>query len=175
MAHGRGYAETDAKERPVMASFIIRNNIRVAFYCFATGAFLGVGSLVALAFNGLLFGTVLGHFENMNVLRYILAFVMGHGVLELFAIWVAGGAGFLLGLSIIAPGRMTRSDALVVNGRIAFRMIGAVVVLLLVAGLIEGFVSAGEGGFGFRLAVSGASAVFLGLYLLNGARYLRRT
>ena len=80
-----------------MASFIIRNNIQVAFVCFATGIFLGIGSLVALAYNGLLFGAILGHFANRGVLGYILAFVIGHGVLEFTAIWVAGAAGLPAG------------------------------------------------------------------------------
>ncbi|MGE0352061.1 MAG: stage II sporulation protein M [Gemmatimonadales bacterium] len=172
MARGLGYAEVDPSSQAPMASWIISNNIRVAFACFAMGIFLGVGSLAALAFNGLSFGSVLGHFDNVGVLGYILRFVVGHGILELFAIWVAGGAGFLLGLSVIAPGRRTRGDALVLNGRLAIRMVGAVIIFLGIAGVIEGFVSAGGGGTGFRLTVSWASVVFLVLYLLNGARYL---
>ncbi|MEP7327188.1 MAG: stage II sporulation protein M [Gemmatimonadota bacterium] len=172
IAHGRGYAETESERRPAMASFIIKNNILVSFICFATGVFVGVGSLLSLGFNGLLFGTVLGHFQNVGVLEYILRFVMGHGFLELFAIWVAGGAGLLLGLSFIIPGRATRAEALVQRGRIAVRMIGAVILMLLIAGTIEGFVSAGEGSFQLRLFVSSASVVFLVAYLLNGALYL---
>lgn len=58
-------------------------------------------------------------------------------------------------------------------GRLAVRMIGAVIVLLLLAGSIEGFVSTSEGGSLLRLAVSGVSGLFLILYLLNGAMYLR--
>lgn len=175
MAQGRGYAQTESERRPVMASFIIQNNIVVSFICFATGVFVGVGSLLSLGFNGLLFGTILGHFQNAGVLGYILMFVMGHGFLELFAIWVAGGAGLLLGLAFIVPGRSTRAEALVQRGRIALRMIGAVVILLLIAGTIEGFVSAGEGSLQYRALVSAASVVFLLVYLLNGALYLRKS
>jgi hypothetical protein len=58
----------------------------------------------------------------------------------------------------------------VLAGRTAMRLIGAVIVLLAVAGTIEGFVSSGEGTLTQRLLVSGASAVFLVLYLLNGLR-----
>lgn len=175
MAKGRGYAQAESGERPAIASYIIKNNITVAFACFATGVFVGVGSLASLGFNGLLFGTVLGHYQNADVLGYILTFVMGHGVLELFAIWVAGGAGLLLGLSVIVPGRATRTEALAARGKIAVRMIGAVVVLLLIAGTIEGFVSAGDASFQLRVLVSSASVVFLVAYLLNGALYLRKS
>ena len=93
---------------------------------------------------------------------------LGHGVLELFAIWVAGAAGFLLGLGVIAPGELSRRDALVLAGRRAIRMIGFVVVLLAVAGTIEGFVSASAWPLTGLLLVSSASVLFLGVYLLNG-------
>jgi uncharacterized membrane protein SpoIIM required for sporulation len=157
----------------LMASAIILNNVRVAFMCFAGGAFAGVGSLFLLAFNGLQIGTSAGHFANQGLLGYLLEFIAGHGALELFAIWVAGAAGFLLGRSMIAPGDLTRADALALNGRVALRMVGAAVVCLLVAGTIEGFISAGDYGLPVRLAASGISLCFLAVYLLSGALYRR--
>lgn len=172
-AAGQGYYVANPEQQAAEASFIISNNVRVAFLCFAGGALLGVGSLILLAFNGLSIGTTFGHFANMGLFGYIGTFVAGHGTLELFAICVAGAAGFLLGKSIIAPGELTRADALVVNGRMAVRMVGAVVVMLTVAGTIEGFVSTGTGGLSYRLALGSASVGFLLLYLTNGARYLR--
>jgi uncharacterized membrane protein SpoIIM required for sporulation/uncharacterized RDD family membrane protein YckC len=169
---GRGYYEADAEDRPYMASAIMTNNIGVAFNCFASGIFAGVGSLVLLAYNGLAMGAISGHFGNVGLLGYLWTFVIGHGVLELFAIWVAGAAGFLLGRALIAPGDLTRGEALVLTGRLAMRMIGAVIVLLIIAGLIEGFVSASTMPLAYRLAVSGASVVFLVAYLANGWAYL---
>ena len=170
---GQGYFEADAQDRPLMASRIMTNNIGVAFYCFASGIFAGVGSLVLLAYNGLEMGAISGHFGNVGLLGYLWTFVIGHGVLELFAIWVAGAAGFLLGRALIAPGDLTRGEALVLTGRLAIRMIGAVIVLLIIAGLIEGFVSASTEPLAYRLAVSGASLLFLAMYLLSGWLYLR--
>ena len=108
---------------------------------------------------------------NVGLLDYLMTFIVGHGVLELFAIAVAGAAGFLLGLALIAPGDLTRREALVVQGRTAIRMVGMVVVLLIVAGLIEGLASASGASVTYRVAVSSASAVFLLLYLANGARW----
>jgi len=169
---GAKYFEADPRARPYVATFIISNNVRIAFMCFAGGVFLGVGSLVLLAFNGLAIGTISGHFANVGLLGYLLEFIVGHGVLELFAIWVAGAAGFLLGKSLVAPGQVSRSEALVLNGRLAVRMVGAATVLLLVAGGIEGFISAGGMGLGVRVGVSGASLLLLVAYLANGGRYL---
>lgn len=174
-AEGKGYYIARPEEQPGAASFIISNNVRVAFLCFAGGILLGVGSLVLLAFNGLSFGTTFGHFANLGLFGYIGTFVVGHGILELFAICVAGAAGFILGRSIIAPGEMSRSEALVVNGRIAVRMVGAVVVMLTLAGTIEGLASTGTEGLAYRLGLSAASLLALALYLVNGARYLRQS
>ena len=167
-AAGRRYVELAAEDRPLMASGIISNNVRVAIACFAGGIFLGIGSLVLLGFNGLMIGATAGHFANVGLLAYLLEFIVGHGLLELFAIWVAGAAGFLLGRSVVAPGDLARSDALVLSGRLAIRMVGGAAVLLVVAGLIEGFVSAGSGGGAMRLGASAASLGFLALYLANG-------
>jgi len=174
-AAGHGYAESAAEERPLVASTIIANNVRVAFNCFAGGIFFGVGALVILAFNGLEIGAISGHFANAGLLRYLWTFVIGHGVLELFSIWVAGAAGFMLGRALIAPGALPRRDALVLAGRTAIRLIGAVIVLLVIAGSIEGFISSSGWPLRERLLVSSGSVVFLGLYLVNGARELRKT
>ena len=173
-AEGAGYVEALLDQRPLAASGIIVNNIRVAFLCFAGGIALGVGSLVLLAFNGLAIGAVSGHFANAGLLGYLWTFVIGHGLLELFAIWVAGAAGFLLGKALFLPGRLSRGDALVLAARQAMRLLGAVVVFLLVAGTIEGFVSAGTWPLWARLTVSAASLLFLVLYLWNGALWRRR-
>jgi uncharacterized membrane protein SpoIIM required for sporulation/uncharacterized RDD family membrane protein YckC len=173
-ASGRTYGSVAPTGRPVIASFIITNNIRVAIACFAGGVFFGVGSLVLLAFNGLAIGTFAGHFANQGLLGYLMEFVVGHGVLELFAIWVAGAAGFLLGKSLLVPGDRSRADAVVASGHIAIRMMGAVVVLLVIAGTIEGFLSVSGRGLAARVTASGASIAFLAAYLARGAMWRRR-
>ncbi|MGH7631832.1 MAG: stage II sporulation protein M, partial [Gemmatimonadales bacterium] len=169
-AEGRKYGEVGVAERPLVASFIIVNNVRVAIGCLAGGMFAGVGSLVVLGFNGLMLGTFAGHFANQGLLWYLLEFVVGHGLLELTAIWIAAAAGLLLGLAIVAPGDVSRSDALVLRGRVAVRMIGMTVILLALAGLIEGFLSVSGGGIVPRAAAAVGSLGLLALYLLRGAR-----
>ena len=171
---GRGYYIADADDRGAMASQLMTNNITVAFNCFAGGIFAGVGSLFLLAYNGLALGAISGHFANVGLLGYLWTFVIGHGILELFAICVSGAAGFLLGRALIAPGDYSRADALVLSGRLAMRLVGAVIVLLILAGLIEGFISAGTESLAYRLMVSATSLLFLVLYLTNGAVSLRR-
>jgi hypothetical protein len=70
--------------------------------------------------------------------------------------------------AIIAPGDRTRADALVLEGRIAARMVGSAVTLLAIAGTIEGLLSASAAPAVFKLAASAASVVLLFLYLGNG-------
>lgn len=167
---GRGYAQTADAERATVASFIITNNLGVSFACFAGGIALGVGSLLSLAFNGLLMGAASAHFHNSGLLAYLWTFVAGHGVLELFAIWCAGAAGFLLGLAVIRPGPYSRRDALVLRARTSMQLVGASIILLLVAGAIEGFLSTSTAPLPVKVGTSVASAVLLVAWLVNGAR-----
>lgn len=171
---GRGYAETELRMRGLVSSTIITNNLGVAFACFAGGIFAGVGSLLSLAFNGMMIGAASGHYHNVGLLAFLWTFVAGHGVLELFAIWCAGAAGFLLGLALVRPGEFSRRDALVMNARISMRLVGTAMVLLLVAGAIEGFFSTSAARMEVKVAVSVASAALLVAYLANGARLARR-
>lgn len=173
IARGLTYFEAAPEDRPAAAAAIIGNNVRVAFACFAGGIFFGVGSLLLLATNGAILGVSAAHFANLGVLDYLMAFIVGHGVLELFAIAVAGAAGFRLGSALVVPGDRSRGDALVAAGREAIPMVGATVVLLLLAGTIEGLASASDAGVGERLAISALSVVFLVLYLTNGWRHRR--
>ena len=87
---------------------------------------------------------------------------------------ISGGAGFRLARALIAPGDLTRRDALVVQGVVAVRMIGAVVCLLAVAGSIEGLLSASDAAPALKYAVSAASAILLAGYFASGWAYLKR-
>ena len=114
-AEGSGYAETEQEYRPQAAAWIITNNITVSFGTFVGGVTGGLLTAWLLFTNGLLLGLVLGLFQNYQALTYLLTFVLGHGVLELTAIFISAGAGFRLAKAMIAPGDRTRRDALVVE------------------------------------------------------------
>jgi len=167
-ARGIGYAQSPEEELPVIASAIIGNNVLVAFWTFVGGLAAGTLTVWALVMNGLQLGMGFGLFVNHRAGAYLATFIAGHGVLELAAIFIAAGAGFRIAGALIAPGDRTRRDALVVEGRIAARMLGAVVSLLVVAGTIEGLLSASDAPAALKYAVSATSAVLLVLYLRNG-------
>jgi uncharacterized membrane protein SpoIIM required for sporulation/uncharacterized RDD family membrane protein YckC len=170
---GRGYAEAGKEVRPVIAAAIITNNIQVSFGVFVGGITGGLLTAWLLFANGMMLGLGMGLFENYHALGYLLTFVAGHGVLELTAIFISAGAGFRLAKALIAPGDRTRKDALVVEGKIAVRMIGAVVTLLAIAGTIEGLLSASDAPAIWKYSVSAATVVLLVLYFASGWRYLR--
>jgi len=173
-ARGIGYGQSRKEDLPVIASAIISNNIAVAFWAFVGGMLAGTLTALVLVGNGASLGMGLGLFVNYHAGGYLTTFVAGHGVLELTAIFIAGGAGFRLAGALLLPGDLTRKDALVLQGRIAARMIGAVVSLLLLAGTIEGLLSASDAPAALKYAVSASTAALLALYLWSGLSYLRQ-
>src|SRR6266550_413510 len=170
---GQTYAQADPETRPPIAAWIISNNIWVCFRAFAGGLLAGLLTVYTLVFNGLFLGLAFGLFANFNATTYLLTFIAGHGVLELTAIFISGGAGLRLAGALIAPGDRLRRDALVVEGTVAVRMIGAVVFLLILAGSIEGLLSTSDAPAVWKFGVSAASAVLLVVYLGNGWLQLR--
>jgi uncharacterized membrane protein SpoIIM required for sporulation/uncharacterized RDD family membrane protein YckC len=173
-ARGIGYAESPSEELPILASLIMSNNIRIAFWAFVGGLLLGLPTVLVLVTNGVSLGTGFGVFANYHAGGYLATFVAGHGVLELMAIFIAGGAGFRLAGAVLFPGDRTRRDALIVEGRVAARMVGAVVTLLALAGTIEGLLSASDAPSPYKYGVSALSVAFLVIYFASGRAYLAR-
>jgi len=123
------------------ASLIMTHNIQVTIYTFAFGALCGVGTLFFLAFNGANIASVVALTYRAGFGNDLITFMVGHGVVELSCIFIAGGAGLLIGSAMVMPGNMTRADALKTRGMEAVRLMIGVAVLLVVAGTIEGFIS----------------------------------
>jgi uncharacterized membrane protein SpoIIM required for sporulation len=125
------------------ASAILTNNIMVALKAFAYGAFFGIGTIYVLIFNGLHIGGILGvcYRANPPFANDLVTFMVGHGVIELSCIFIAGGAGMLIGYSMINPKDLTRGEALKSNGLEAVRLAIGCAILLIFAGIIEGFLS----------------------------------
>jgi uncharacterized membrane protein SpoIIM required for sporulation len=123
------------------ASRIMTNNVQVTIYTFALGALFGVGTLYLLAFNGAVIASVVALTYRAGFGNALLTFMVGHGVIELSCIFIAGGAGLLIGSALVLPGDLSRADALKSRGMEAVRLMMGVAVFLVVAGTIEGFIS----------------------------------
>jgi uncharacterized membrane protein SpoIIM required for sporulation len=160
------WTERVNEANPLFASAIQTNNIQVTFLTFAGGVFLGLGTLAVLASNGLHIGMVVA-----MCIRYshwkILMFMAAHGPIELSAIFISGGAGFLLGKALLMPGDLRRIDALVTNGLLAIRLLLGCIPMLIIAGLIEGFISPAHISPMYKYSVSAVSALLLVAYFLK--------
>jgi uncharacterized membrane protein SpoIIM required for sporulation/uncharacterized RDD family membrane protein YckC len=167
---GGPYVDVPELFRPIMASQIIANNVQVSIAAFAFGVTGGVGTIFLLVFNGISLGGVTGLYASKGVTPALLGFIAPHGVLELTAMTISGGAGLLIASALLLPGGRTRRDALVENGRRAIRLMAAVAMFLVVAGAVEGLISPADSSLRAKLAVSGATAVALLLYLVPKRR-----
>jgi uncharacterized membrane protein SpoIIM required for sporulation len=122
-----------------MFGYYVRNNIGIAFQCFAGGIFLGLGSVYFLLYNGFFGGAVAGYLVSRGLAGTFFPFVATHSAFELTAIILAGAAGLRIGHALIAPGRSSRMEAIATAGREATVIIYGVVVMLLIAACIEAF------------------------------------
>jgi uncharacterized membrane protein SpoIIM required for sporulation len=167
---GESWLEVESSTESLMASFIMTNNIQVAFLAFAGGALFGLGSVFVLVFNGLSIGAVAGLANVYGLGPELVDFVAAHGGIELSVIFIAGGAGLRLGHALLAPDLLPRRQALALAARQAIRLLLGCVPLLVVAGAIEGFVSPSALPTAAKLAVGLGSTVVLYLYLLLAGR-----
>jgi uncharacterized membrane protein SpoIIM required for sporulation len=129
----------DASTDWTMFGYYIRNNIGVAFQCFAGGLFAGLGSLFYLAYNGAFSGALAGYLTERGLSSTFYAFVATHSAFELTAIVLSGAAGLRLGHAILAPGRLTRRQSLVVATSDTAVIVYGVMAMLLIAAAIEAF------------------------------------
>ncbi|MCS7080692.1 MAG: stage II sporulation protein M [Chloracidobacterium sp.] len=161
---GRNWTADINGENQLVASLIMTNNLRVAMGAFALGIFAGLGTFYILAVNGMHIGGILALAVKYSFTP-LLVFVCAHGVFELTAIFIAGGAGFLMGGALIAPGDRTRGEALLERGIAAVKLLSLCFPLLVVAGVIEAFLSPAETPGVYKASVAVLCAAFLVIYL----------
>jgi len=123
------------------ASQVFTNNVQVSIYAFAAGIALCVPTAFILMFNGANVGVAGGLFASVGQQLKFWGLILPHGLLELTAVFIAGGAGLRLGWTLIDPGDRTRRAALAEEGRRALAIVAGLVVVFLAAGTIEGFVT----------------------------------
>jgi uncharacterized membrane protein SpoIIM required for sporulation len=150
----------------VGASSIFTHNIQVTIYTFAFGALFGVGTLFYLAYNGATIASVVALTYRAGFGNSLITFMVGHGVIELSCIFIAGGAGLLIGSALLMPGDLSRADALKSRGKDAVRLMMGVAVLLVVAGIIEGFISPAPIPAAIKFSIAAITGIALYSYLL---------
>jgi uncharacterized membrane protein SpoIIM required for sporulation len=148
---------------------VMTNNIQVTFVAFAAGIAFGLGTAVVLVYNGAILGAVAGGaIANGNGAGFA-EFVAAHGIIELSCIAVAAAAGMRIGYAIVAPGPRPRGRALTEEARAAISIVLGTVPWVVLAGLIEGFVT--RAGFGLvpgLLVGVGVGATYWTLVVVRG-------
>jgi uncharacterized membrane protein SpoIIM required for sporulation len=123
----------------IFATYLFTHNAQVAIFCFALGFAFGVPTLILILYQGGMMGAFLALYVSRGLGWQLGGWLIIHGSTELFAIILAGAAGLKIGWSVVFPGESTRLAAASKAGKTAATLMVGVVLMLVVAGLLEGF------------------------------------
>ena len=153
---------------------LMTNNITVSIFAFSLGAFYGLGTLYIISLNGLMLGGVFAFTGHYGLDDELFEFVIAHGVVELSVICIAGAMGLKLGEALLRPGSMTRQQAFRKATADAGKVLLVALPFLVLAGLIEGYISPDpEFSLLFRIAVGAMTGTVFWLLLVCGLPWLR--
>ncbi len=142
------------------STFVLTNNIRVTLLAFAAGITWGIGTAATMIFNGLILGATAGLAVGAGNSALIVEAVAAHGILEMSCIAAGAVAGLRMASALVRPGSRSRRSALVDEAGPAALLALGTVPFLVVAGIVEGFIS--------RTGTSAGPAVAIGLALGGG-------
>lgn len=151
-----------------LASQIFTNNIRVTFLAIAGGIFAGLGTAAVLIFNGGFTGAIVGLTIENGSSGELVRLIVPHGVLELSCIAVSAAAGLRIGWALVEPGTLTRGQSLRREARPAMELVLGTMPWLVLAGLVEGFVTGSLGLTGAVAVGGGLGVLFWGLVVWRG-------
>lgn len=153
----------------LFAAFLFTHNAQVSFLCFALGFALGIPTLILLVQNGAMLGAMFAVYAPHGLAAGLFGWLMIHGSTELSAIVLAAAAGLRIGRAIAFPGERGRIAAAGEAGRTAAAAMLGVVLMLLIAGLLEGFARQLVTSDSARYAIAGTMfALWLGYFTLAG-------
>lgn len=158
----------------VMSSTIMTNNIKVGILAFAGGITFGLLTVYVLIYNGILVGALAALFFHYDKSYEFWAFIVPHGMIELTAIFIAGGAGLLMGYKLFVPGKFSRGYQLKTQAKRSVQLLIGTIPLFIIAGLIEGFITPASIPLGAKYAVAFITVIGLLVYVLIGKVFLDR-
>lgn len=154
--------------RPVAATGIITNNIQVTFFAFAFGLAAGIGTVYLLIGNGIHLGAICSWLYLQGHGKAFWGWIMPHAGTEILAIILAGGAGLILADAVLRPGNRSLKESIKSAAGKAVTIEIGCMLMLIVAGLIEGFISPSGIGFTARMLWLAFSCVLWGWYFVRG-------
>ena len=154
----------------VFATSLFTNNAQVALFAFALGFAFCLPSALLLAYNGCVLGAMFAVFASRGLAFEFAGWLLIHGVTELLAVIIAGAAGLRIGWSIAFPGDLTRLAAAERAGRQGAVVMIGVVIMLFIAGILEGFGRQLITSDALRYTIAAASAFIWANYFYRGDR-----
>ncbi len=168
--HHRMWTDSIVAIKPQASSQIMTNNLSVCFTTFAMGVFAGLFTLYSLFTNGLMIGVIGVACRQNHMALSLWSFIAAHGALELPSIFLSGAAGLRLATGLLFPGVLPRKDALALAGSEAVRLVAGTIPMLIVAGLLEAFLSPTAAPVAVKFGVCAVLLTALGFWLSEGGR-----
>ncbi|WP_440896446.1 stage II sporulation protein M [Amphibacillus sp. Q70] len=164
--------QADQIDGAMMSATIMTNNIQVAILAFASGITFGLLTIYLLIYNGLVVGALAGLFWHSGSSYIFWAYIVPHGVIELLAIFIAGGAGLLMGYKLLVPGQFKRSTQLKYHALRSVQLLLGTLPLFIIAGIVEGFITPADLSLEVKYIVAIVTLLGFSAYMLYG--YWRR-
>jgi uncharacterized membrane protein SpoIIM required for sporulation len=123
------------------SSYLITHNIRVSHFALVLGITFGFGTLILLFYNGVILGAVVADYLRFGVGTFAAGWLLPHGAFEIWAILIAGQAGFLIAKSLLKSGKYSRITQLSMAGKDILTLFFGLSSLLAWAGIVEAFFS----------------------------------
>lgn len=158
----------------LMSASIMTNNIQVAILAFAGGVTFGLLTVYLLIYNGMIVGALAALFWHYGKSYDFWAYIVPHGMIELTAIFIAGGAGLLMGYKLFVPGNYSRGYQLKLQAKRSVQLLLGTIPLFVIAGLIEGFITPAAISLEAKYFVAFLTVIALVLYIVIGKLLLSK-
>ena len=168
---GRTDSETS---KLLFSSALFTHNTKVGIAAFTSGVVFGIPTVFLMILNGAMLGTFVSIHHQRGIVAEVWAWLLPHGVTEILAVWLCGGAGLMLGMAVIRPRYRTRREALYEAGREALQLVLGVVPMFLTAGFVEGFLRQSELDAEPRLMFAALTVLLWTLYFGTAASLEKR-
>ncbi len=146
------------------SGYLFNNNAQIALFAFALGFAFGLPTALLLMYNGVILGAIYAVFWQKGLGYEFTGWLMIHGVTELFAIVLAGAAGFVIGGAVAFPGRKTRLASARDAGQTAATIAMGCVIMLIIAAILEAYGRQLINSDTIRYMVAGGTAILWGMY-----------
>ncbi|WP_042355813.1 stage II sporulation protein M [Bacillus rubiinfantis] len=168
-------SQDGAVDSSLMSASIMTNNIQVAILAFAGGITFGLLTVYLLIYNGIIIGALAALFWHHDKSYDFWAYIVPHGMIELTAIFIAGGAGLLMGYKLFVPGLYSRGYQLKQQAKRSVGLLLGTIPLFVIAGIIEGFITPAAISLEAKYAVALLTVIGLILYIVIGKLKLAKT